>query len=207
MVDTKERILDAAERLFGKQGYFATSVRQIIAEAGVNLAAIHYHYGSKGELLAQVVHRKADPASRERLEALEHLESAASGGPLDLQEILEAFFAPAMNRAAANPEFLKLMGKLYREALLPSATHRHFRHVQTRYLAALGRALPGLSPIELCWRFQLTISAAAHLLSANLEDESLPDGAGVQQALRRLIAFASGGLSAPDTDSQPVQAV
>jgi hypothetical protein len=44
------------------------------------------------------------------------------------------------------------------------------------------------------------ISAAAHVLCANPEDESLPEGTDVQQALRRLIAFVSGGLSAPDTD-------
>jgi hypothetical protein len=41
---TKERILDTAERLFAEQGYAATSLRGIIAEAGVNLAAVHYHF-------------------------------------------------------------------------------------------------------------------------------------------------------------------
>ena len=47
MNDTKERILDTAERLFAQQGYAATSLRGIIAEAGVNLAAVHYHFHSK----------------------------------------------------------------------------------------------------------------------------------------------------------------
>ena len=47
---TKERILDTAERLFAKQGYAATSLRGIIAEAGVNLAAVHYHFHSKEAL-------------------------------------------------------------------------------------------------------------------------------------------------------------
>jgi AcrR family transcriptional regulator len=37
MIDTRQKILDAAERLFGEQGYGATSLRHIIAEAGVNL--------------------------------------------------------------------------------------------------------------------------------------------------------------------------
>ena len=55
MTDTKEKILDTAERLIGEQGYAATSLRQIIAQAGVNLAAVHYHFGSKEDLLDAVV--------------------------------------------------------------------------------------------------------------------------------------------------------
>ena len=41
--DTRERILDAAERLFMAHGYEGTSMRQITGEAGVNLAAVNYH--------------------------------------------------------------------------------------------------------------------------------------------------------------------
>ena len=58
MTETQDKILDTAERLIGEQGYAATSLRQIIAEAGVNLAAVHYHFGSKEELLDAVVMRK-----------------------------------------------------------------------------------------------------------------------------------------------------
>ena len=39
--DTKDRILAAAESLFARQGFSATSLRNVIAEAGVNLAAVH----------------------------------------------------------------------------------------------------------------------------------------------------------------------
>ena len=63
MNDTKEKILDTAERLIGEQGYAATSLRHIIAQAGVNLAAVHYHFGSKEDLLDAVVARKAAPVN------------------------------------------------------------------------------------------------------------------------------------------------
>ena len=49
-LDTGERILDAAERLFMAHGYEGTSMRQITSEAGVNLAAVNYHFGSKDAL-------------------------------------------------------------------------------------------------------------------------------------------------------------
>ena len=54
-IDTKARILDAAERLFADNGYSATSLRDITNEAGVNLAAVNYHFGSKEALLSAVL--------------------------------------------------------------------------------------------------------------------------------------------------------
>ena len=51
VADTRARILDAAEALFIEQGFVATSMRAITTRAGVNLAAAHYHFGSKEGLL------------------------------------------------------------------------------------------------------------------------------------------------------------
>ena len=67
MTETKDKILDTAERLIGERGYAATSLRQIIAEAGVNLAAVHYHFGSKEDLLDAVVARKVTPVNEARI--------------------------------------------------------------------------------------------------------------------------------------------
>src|SRR3954465_15455194 len=94
MIDTKQRILDAAERLIGEQGYAATSLRQIINKAGVNIAAVHYHFGSKEELLDAVVLRKAGPVNEARLAALRRVEEEAGEGPLDVERVLDSFFAP-----------------------------------------------------------------------------------------------------------------
>ena len=205
MGETKQKILDTAERLFGEQGYGATSLRQIITEAGVNLAAIHYHYGSKEELLDQVVLRKADPVNRERMEALDHLEAEAAGRPLALEDILKAFLEPAMARVAANPEFSKLMGRLMGEGLMPGLADKHFRVVATRFMGALGRALPDLSAVELQWRVHFIIGAMAHMLCANPEDGGRLAGARLQEGVRRLVAFACGGLRAPATEMAKIE--
>ncbi|HMC58416.1 MAG TPA: helix-turn-helix domain-containing protein, partial [Candidatus Solibacter sp.] len=90
--DTKQKILDTAERLFGEQGYDATSLRHIIAEAGVNLAAVHYHFGSKEELLDEVVVRRAGPVNEARIAMLDRLEAAE--GPPVVEKVLEAFLLP-----------------------------------------------------------------------------------------------------------------
>src|ERR1039457_6734609 len=103
MSDTKEKILDTAERLIGEQGYAATSLRQVIAEAGVNLAAVHYHFGSKEELLDAVVTRKVTPVNEARISRLDRVEAEAGSGPLVVEKVLEAFLIPTAEVASRNP--------------------------------------------------------------------------------------------------------
>src|SRR5260370_16880115 len=110
MSDTKEKILDTAERLIGERGYAATSLRQIIAEAGVNLAAVHYHYGSKEDLLDAVVLRKVTPVNEARLARLERVEAEAGTGPLDVEKGLESFLIPTLKVATPQPGLFPLMG-------------------------------------------------------------------------------------------------
>src|SRR5207249_7612515 len=70
MNDTKLRILDAAERLFAQQG-FDVSIRAITDEAGVNLAAVNYHFQSKEALLDAIIARRIEPVNKRRLEMLD----------------------------------------------------------------------------------------------------------------------------------------
>ena len=72
-VDTRDRIIDTAEQLFADKGYAGTSIRGIVAAAGVNLAAIHYHFGSKDELLLAILDRYAVPVNQRRLELLQQV--------------------------------------------------------------------------------------------------------------------------------------
>src|SRR5580704_18486326 len=91
-IDTKQRILDSAERLFADNGFDSTSLRTIIADAKVNLAAIHYHFHSKEALLDAVILRRLEPINRQRLAMLDECERASAGRPT-LEGVLEAFVA------------------------------------------------------------------------------------------------------------------
>src|SRR6185369_13509584 len=102
MISTRERILDTAERLFGEQGIDATSLRQIIAEANVNLAAIHYHFGSKDELLDELIVRKATPVNEQRLALLDQAIADAGSGVLTVEAVLHAFMVPMAPMAEQN---------------------------------------------------------------------------------------------------------
>ncbi len=86
--DTKQRILDTAERLFADRGFAGTSLRAITREADVNQAAVHYHYGSKDELLKAVLNRLIVPMNEERLRLLDEATAAADPEPPTVDAIL-----------------------------------------------------------------------------------------------------------------------
>src|SRR5579871_4179574 len=92
-LDTKSKILDAAEKLFGIKGFEATSLRGITAEADVNLAAVNYHFQSKDSLIDAVIARRLEPVNRRRLEML-----AAAGPNATVEQLVEAFVLPVVQQ-------------------------------------------------------------------------------------------------------------
>ena len=195
MTDTKEKLLESALRLFAEHGYAATSLRHIIADAQVNLAAIHYHFGSKEDLLDQLVQRKAEKVNLERLARLDQLEAGADGRPLPVEAILGAFFLPTADSAEANPLFVRVMGRIHAEGLMPSIVQKHFYPTAKRFLAALRRSLPDLPEAEFFWRVHFMMGAMAHTMCGT---PMFPGPTGdFHGRMRKLVTFLSAGFRAP----------
>jgi len=209
MIDTKDRILDAAERLFAENGYSATSLRRIMNDAGVNVASVHYYFHSKEVLLEAVLLRRAEAANHERLEMLARFEQEAPDGRVTVEKVLEAFLVPTL-RMAADPArgghvFLRLMGRLHAESdLLPGIILVQFRPVLLRFAEALARALPDLSPAELYFRARLAMGATAQVFRDSSYRKWAQGGAGGsfdwQPVLGRLVSYLSAGFRAPVVD-------
>jgi AcrR family transcriptional regulator len=197
MIDTKKRLLDTAERLFGERGYDAVSLRHIIAEAGVNLAAVHYHFGSKEDLLDQVVLRKVGPVNEARLALLDLAEQAAGGESVPVESILRAFLIPTAEVARENPEFVKVMGRVVSEGHIERIAEQHFRPMADRFVDALARSLPSLSREELGWRVYFMFGAISRALCGEPQIWLTGDMPGFRQRIEKLIAFLSGAFQAP----------
>lgn len=203
--ETRERILDAAERLFPVHGVDGTSVRHITAEAQVNVAAVNYHFGSKEALVRAVFKRRLDPISEERLRLLNESEARAGGHP-PLEEIVEAFIAPAL-RLRGEPEhggenFCMLMGQLFSESSKwKQLIFAEFGPAMHRFRAALALALPDLPEPELWWRIHFLLGAMVHTLRGGEALVHLSQGqcdpADVEGTIRRLSVFLAAGLRAP----------
>jgi AcrR family transcriptional regulator len=203
MVATKQKILDTAEGLIAAQGFAATSLRQIISTAGVNLAAVHYHFGSKEELLDQLIRRKVTAVNEEREKLLARFEEEAGSAPVPVEKILAAFFEPMIETGSRNPQFVRLMGRMIGEGMIPSIIHKHFHPTTTRFILALRRSLPDLSEGELYWRVQFMFGAMSQAVqgigSIPPPPEVQQDSADFRVIMRRMVTFLVAGIQAAAT--------
>jgi len=206
--DTKTRILDAAELLFMEHGFEATSLRSLTSAAGVNLAAVNYHFGSKEELFQVVLTRRLDPMNQERIDLLAKIEREASGRALSCEKILFAMLIPALRLARdeqrGGKNFLRLLGRAYAD---PAPFIRHFLSAQYaemigRYKEAFLRALPNLSRQELTWRLHFVMGALSYTLAGTDALKLFAQVAATEKdndelLLQRLAPFLVAGLKAP----------
>lgn len=204
----RQRLMDASEQLFAEHGWNAVSIRTIAAAAGVNLAALHYHFGSKEQLLSEIFAARAKPIAEERIRLLGEI--GRQGGVPSLERILEAFLRPALT-IGSDPRFggrafVKLRARLATEPeqvsrrILASA----FDESSGEFLAALGRALPEIPRPDLEWRFHFMLGAMFYTMADAGRIQSLTDGrcdpGRVEDALAHIIPFLAAGFrSAPGT--------
>ncbi len=204
-MDTKIRILDTAERLFAQKGFDAVSLRTIIASAKVNLAAVHYHFGSKQALIHAVISRRLRPINEERLTQLAEVRIKAGRRPVKLEHVLECLFRPLFRVQAnpkAGPTFARLVGRVIgeRNEGLQKFMMSELAEVIIQFGAAFGTALPGLAKEEADWRSHFMAGAMAHTLcNADLLVRFTgtdADASDHESTVRRLIDFTAAGFRA-----------
>lgn len=198
---TKERILDAAERLFAEHGVAATSLRTIMKAAGANMAAIHYHFGSRTGLLEALMARRAEPVNRRRLEMLDDLERRHPDGPLPAGEVVRAFVGPALDmlHEPDNGHVARVMGRIIMETSEPEAVGRVFGPTARRFVAAVRRAAPHLDEDEARARLHFVVGAMVFTLNVSTPMCHASTPTEAHAALERMVDFAAAGLTAPAT--------
>ena len=207
--DTKSRLLRVAERLFAEHGFDGVSVRQLTAAAGVNLAAVNYHFGSKEGLLAAIFEERCRPMNEERLRRLGDCDERATRPPM-LEQIIAAFIAPALassaDRGGGRAAFTRLRATLSVEhnEVARTLITRYFDATSQRFVSALGKAVPRLSRAELYWRFHFLLGALYYSMInpsriAHLSD-GLCDASDVEAVLTQMVPFIAAGFRAPSLD-------
>jgi AcrR family transcriptional regulator len=191
--DTKSRILDAAEKLFAMNGFKPTSLRDITAEAQVNLAAVNYHFQSKESLIEAVIGRRMEPIGRRRIQMLD-----AAGPDATLEQILTAFLAPVFEFKVES--VVPLMGRIMSEPdlFLERVYKKHLQPLARRFNEQLAKALPDLPAPERLWRLYFTAGIMTHVLtwSGVLPEMSggLCDISDRQALLDRVVSFVAAGF-------------
>ncbi len=206
--DAKTRILDAAERLFMENGYAATSVRMITGAAGVPVALVNYHFGSKQGLMEAVYERALGARSGSRVSYLDKLEAEAGGQAIPVDVLVDAFLSSALRLTRkdtiSGEVFKQLIGRAFyepgpgTEAFFPL----EYREAVDRYRQAFMRTLPHLSQDDVVWRMYFFVGIVAYAMAGkdvmrmtdtySLADAGRPDG-----ILARLRPFIVAGFVAP----------
>jgi AcrR family transcriptional regulator len=207
MKNTKDQILDAAERLFAEHGYDAASLRDITAAAGVNLAAVNYHFSSKEALFGAVFARKLAPISRQRLDQLDALEVRYGSGPLPLNQLVRALIEPPLRLLeqphGAGMRIGVLLGRMY-SSPVPSMRRLFIGEINEtirRFQSAFRRSLPHLPPEEVFWRVFFGIGAMTQILAAGWMVPEVSGGRAeltdTDRLIDRLTTYLVAGLKAP----------
>ena len=207
--ETRTRILDAAEELFMQHGFEGTSMRHLTSRAGVNLAAVNYHFGSKQALIEAVFRRRLDPMNLERIAELERLESANNLSP---EAIIRAFLLPSLrlveDAKGGGRNFIRLLGRTYSEPAkeIRALIGQMYAPAMERYKKALERALPQMPDDELVWRMHFMFGTLAYTLAATDTVQLIAgckpeDRYDARLLEERLTAFLTAGLHAPINNS------
>ena len=202
---TRTAILAAAERLYADRGFGDVTLRDIVAEANVNLAAVNYHFGSKDELIAELFVTRSLATNRERLRELKAAEERG-GGRAPIEAILRALVGPTL-RGCLGPESgrsaaARFMIRASIEAVPPirRIKTREIDHLR-KFAAAMRRALPDRDEAELYWGLHFALAMAHHSIRDSERLTRLSDGRcnldDVDGLIERVVAVAVMALNAP----------
>ncbi len=200
--DLRQTILDAAEGLFSRHGFYGVTVRQVAAEAGVDTALIHYYFGAKRELFDSVFARRAEILNATRVEALAAY-AAAHRGDMTLEGVIEAFIDPLVELALTNDEgwknYFRLVALVNNTPAWGGETmHRFFDPVVRQLIETLKAARPDAELRDLYWGYQFLTGAMMLALSETGRIDQLSDGlcrsTDLSAVRARLYAWCAAGL-------------
>lgn len=201
---TKQRILDASERLFANKSFAAVSLREIAKAASVGVATVNYHLGSKDDLLKAVFLRRAIELNRERVALLTESERASNGAAIPLKSIMRALLLPGIRWSFDQGQRGLFIQFMIRCQLDPSSPlyelfYRDVRHLR-RFIPHLKRTLPEPDEADIHWRLHFTLGALHYTITdLNRLDEvsnGLCNTDNMNEVVDRIVAFCEAAFRA-----------
>ena len=191
---TRARILGAASQVFAEKGFHRASTREICRLAGVNNAAINYHFGNKGQLYSEVL--------RQPLRRMTEAALINSSAQADLRTHLHAFIRSILlPLSAENEDAARHYRIIAREIIEPTGllcdsmradVARYFHILRTRIAQELPKEYPEAELDRLCLAIagQAVFFARSKPTIADLSPCLKLDAAGVAQLSERLTDYA-----------------
>jgi AcrR family transcriptional regulator len=212
---TRTAILTAAERLYADRGFADVTLRDIVAAADVNLAAVNYHFGSKDELIAELFVTRSLALNRERLSELRAAEERG-GGRADIGDVLRALVGPSL-RGCLGPDrqrsaAARFMIRASIESVPPirKIKNREIDHLR-RFAAAMKRSLPGRDEVDLYWGLHFALAMANQTIRDSERLQKLSEGHcdldDVEGIIERVVAVSVLALTGGEVEGKTAEAV
>lgn len=201
--ETQERILDVAEDLISKQGFDATTTRQITAAADVRNASVNYYFKTKRDLMIAVIDRRFDVLRREREAMLAKVDAQSGDQPAQIKAIVEAFVLPLATLTQAEPvgwsNYNRIMAQIALTDELPQDDYTDkVNKTAEKFIVSLKAASPNKSMSEVVAAYQFVLGAVLFAFTENDRFASaLEDGSQLSKAAKNpqpLVTFISAGL-------------
>jgi len=201
---TREQIFNAAERLFAQHGFQKVTVRDISAEAGVNLASMNYHFGAKNDLANEIFRKRSTELNRDRMQMLQEAMARHDGKP-SVREVLAALYAPPLQwlqaddwRRTAIQVILRARTEGTKE--MRDALRKHVSHLE-RFASALKAACPQLAEETIYWRLHFCLglvhnNRVAEFERLNLLSKGLTRDFDADSLLKEMLDFSVAGFMA-----------
>jgi len=194
--DTRTRLLDTAERLFGEHGFNGVGLRTISEDAEVNLGAATYHFGTKENLYKEAFLRRFVPTCERRLQLLTAAKEAAGSESLPAEKILDCMLRPIFDTIYSHPHFFKFMSHnlFWPSPFMQQVVEKEHGHAFQPFVDSFRALYPNLSN-EIIMR-QMKYCAGALFFSVgrtldaytNLSEEQ------VKERVDHLLRFCAAGF-------------
>lgn len=211
---TREKILNAAEKLFADNGFNGTSLRDITESAKVNLAAVNYHFGDKESLYTEVVRRRIRPINATRLARLDQALSLAADEPPPLELVVDILVRPIFevhqDPSRGGHHIVRIIARTLTDPLpfMGELLTVEFQAVIGRFSQAVRRSVGHLSPEEFMWRMSFVVGAMQHTLATLHQMGALTRGIcknnDYEGALGHFVASAVAIFTAPARSLPPL---
>lgn len=203
--EAKRQLLDAMEEICADKGYQATSVRDVTNYLGMRLAAVNYHFGSKDNLFAEVIHRRVEPLGKARLDKLKQGNVSPDTAKGSIRSIVEAFASPmidfCLNGDPGWRHYCRLVAQIAaQEPAVTELVSKEYDPVALEFIQAIKTTLPQLDDYYAQCAFQFLLGNTLYVVCDNKRIDKLSKGAYLSSDLVSLsepfYRYVSGGIIA-----------
>ena len=180
------------------------TLREVTKEADVNLAAVNYHFGSKSNLMHEMIRERFEPINKERLRQLNQAIEKYAPNPVPLEEVFDALFRPLFTGAGSVPVndtiLIKILGRALTEPadFMRNMHKEFFVELSMRFIQQTKRSCPALSQEDLQYRFFLSVSTMLGTIIEQVRLEGISggklDGSNLDRILNELTAYVAAGF-------------